>query len=181
MIIINYEKQYTIIYFNIKITFPSSPIPLSLPAAIRADPNLSSVSSSAPRILNIILLNQWVDIRVGAASQWWSNKRMMVKWMYDHIIISPSLPSISPSLTSISPSLTNILPSLARCKPSFAHLSIIEKLHRLYCVVPLPQPYFRMQNYSWVCGLVHSFKPEPTSSDDLFTKHYISLKTFFIY
>ena len=42
---------------------------------------------------------------------------MMVKRVYDHTLISPSL-------TSISLSLTNILPSLA-------HLTIIEKLHRL--------------------------------------------------
>ena len=58
--------------------------------------------------------------------------------MYDHILILPSLMSLSPSLTSISPSLTcilpsltSILPSLALSKPSFAHLTIIEKLHRL--------------------------------------------------
>ena len=82
---------------------------------------------------------------VGAASQRWSNKRMMVyfklmmvkcesmmvKWVYYHIIISPSMTSISPSLTSISPSLTRILPSLAWSKPSFACLTIVEKLHRL--------------------------------------------------
>ena len=59
----------------------------------------------------------------------WSS--MMVKWVYDHELISPSLTSISPSLTSISPSLTSILPSLAWSKPSFAHITIIEKLHRL--------------------------------------------------
>ena len=67
---------------------------------------------------------------VGAASQWWSNERMMVyfklmmvkclsmmvKW-YDHTLIWPSLTSISPSL--------------ALSKPSLAHLTIIEKLHRL--------------------------------------------------
>ena len=89
---------------------------------------------------------------VGAASQWWSNERMMVyfklmmvkcslmmvncllmmvkcfsmmlKWVYDHTLNSPSLIGISPSLTSI-------LPSLAWSVPSFAHLTIIEKLHRL--------------------------------------------------
>ena len=49
---------------------------------------------------------------------------MMVKWVYDHILISPSL-------TDISPSSTSILPSLAWSVPSFAHLTIIEKLHRL--------------------------------------------------
>ena len=42
---------------------------------------------------------------------------MMVKWVYDHTLISPSL--------------TSILPSLAWSKPSFAHLILIEKLHRL--------------------------------------------------
>ena len=42
---------------------------------------------------------------------------MMVEWKYNHTLISPSLTSISPSLTSIIPSL--------------AHLTIIEKLHRL--------------------------------------------------
>ena len=83
---------------------------------------------------------------VGAVSQWWTNERMMVyfklmlvkcslwmmmkfslmmvKWVYDHA-------RISPSLTSISPSLTKILPSLAWSKPSFANLTIVEKLHRL--------------------------------------------------
>ena len=68
-------------------------------------------------------------LTVGAASQWWSNERMMVyfklmmvkcfsmmvKWVNDHILNSPSL-------TSIIPSLTSILPSLAWSKPSFAHL-----------------------------------------------------------
>ena len=89
---------------------------------------------------------------VGAASQWCSNERMMVyfklmmvkrllmmvkcksmmvKCVYDHKVNSPSLTSISPSLTSISPSLMSILPSLAWSKTSFAHLTIIEKLHRL--------------------------------------------------
>ena len=99
-------------------------------------------------------------ITVGAASQWWSNERMMVyfkimmvkcllmmvnclfkmvkclsmmvKWVYVHKLILPSLTGISPSLTSISPSLTSILPSLSWSKPSFAHLTIIEKLHQLY-------------------------------------------------
>ena len=52
---------------------------------------------------------------------------MMVKWVYDHILISPSL-------TSISPSLTSILPSLACSISSFAHLTIIEKQHRLKCM-----------------------------------------------
>ena len=42
---------------------------------------------------------------------------MMVKWVYDHSLISPSL--------------TSILPYLAWSKPSLAHLTIIEKLHRL--------------------------------------------------
>ena len=70
---------------------------------------------------------------VGAASQWWSNERMMVyiklmmvnacQWWWNECI--------SPSLTSISPSLTSILPSLAWGKPSFAYLTIIEKLHQL--------------------------------------------------
>ena len=74
---------------------------------------------------------------VSAASQWRSNERMMVyfklmmvkclsmivKWVYDHTLISPSLTSISPSLTSILPSL--------------AHLTIIEKLHRLQCRIML--------------------------------------------
>ena len=50
---------------------------------------------------------------------------MMVKWVYDHILITPSL-------TSISPSLTSILQSLAWSKPSFVHLTIIEKLHWLH-------------------------------------------------
>ena len=49
---------------------------------------------------------------------------MMVKWVYDHILISPSFTGIWPSLTSSSP-------SLAWSVPSFAHLTIIEKLHRL--------------------------------------------------
>ena len=53
----------------------------------------------------------------------------MSEWSYTQ---SPSLTSISPSLTSIIPSLTSIFPSLALSKPSFAHLTIIEKLHRLY-------------------------------------------------
>ena len=90
---------------------------------------------------------------VGAGSQWCSNERMMVyfklmmvkrllmmvkcksmmvKCVYDHKVNSPSLTSISPSLTSISPSLMSILPSLAGSKTSFAHLTIIEKLHRLF-------------------------------------------------
>ena len=42
---------------------------------------------------------------------------MMVKWIYDHTLITPSL--------------TSILPSSNWSKPSFAHLIIIEKLHRL--------------------------------------------------
>ena len=92
-------------------------------------------------------------IAVGAASQWWSNERMMVhfklmmvkyslmmvkcqsmmvNWVYDLILISPSLTSISPPLTSSSPSLTSIIPSLAWSKPSFAHLTIIEQLHQLH-------------------------------------------------
>ena len=45
--------------------------------------------------------------------------------MVEHTLISPSLTRISPSLTSISPSLTSI-------SPPFAHLTIIEKLHRPY-------------------------------------------------
>ena len=56
----------------------------------------------------------------------------------EHILISPSMTSISPSLmsislslTSISPSLTSILLAFAWSKPLFAHLTIIEKLHRL--------------------------------------------------
>ena len=56
---------------------------------------------------------------------------MMVEWVDDHKLISPSLTSNSPSLTSISPSLPSILLSLAWSKPSFAHLTIIEMLHRL--------------------------------------------------
>ena len=81
---------------------------------------------------------------VRAASQWCSKERimvysklmmvkcqsMMVKWVCDHIFISPSLTSISPSLTSISPSFMSISPPLAWSKPSFAHLTIIEKLQR---------------------------------------------------
>ena len=61
---------------------------------------------------------------------------MMVKWVYHT--------RISPSLTSISPSLTCILPSLAWGKPSFAHLTIIEKLHRLNCCnhFKLLSPYY---------------------------------------
>ena len=43
---------------------------------------------------------------------------MVVKWVYDHLLISPSF--------------TNILPSLAWSKPSFAYFTIIEKLHRLH-------------------------------------------------
>ena len=75
-------------------------------------------------------LNQY-SFAVGAASQWWSNERMMayfklmmvkcysmmVKWVNDHTLNSPSL-------TIISPSLTSILPSLAWSKPiirSFDH------------------------------------------------------------
>ena len=54
---------------------------------------------------------------------------MMVKW-YVYTLISPSLPSIWPSLTSI-------LPSLALSKPSLPHLTIIEKLHRLYIRVSM--------------------------------------------
>ena len=96
------------------------------------------------------MLPPWRTYTVGAASKWWSNEgmmvyfklmmvkrslmmvkcsSMMVKWLYDHIRISPSLTSISPSLTNISPSLTSIL-------PSFAHLTIIEKLHRLLYAWP---------------------------------------------
>jgi len=44
------------------------------------------------------------------------------QWVYDHTLISSSLTSISPSLTSILPSL--------------AHLTIIEKLHRLSYILP---------------------------------------------
>ena len=79
-----------------------------------------------------------------AASQWWSNERimvyfklmlvkcslmmvkcllmmvkcssMMVKWVYDYTLIAPSLTSI-------------LLPAWST--PSFAHLTIIEKLHQL--------------------------------------------------
>ena len=43
---------------------------------------------------------------------------MMVKWVYDHTLISPSL--------------TSILQLLAWSKPSFAHLTIIEKLLQLH-------------------------------------------------
>ena len=87
----------------------------------------------------------------GAASQWWSNERMilyyklmmvkcslmMVKWVYDHTLISLSL-------TSISPYLTSILPSLLWSKPAFAHLTIIEKLHRLQCA-----DRFFISSFSW--------------------------------
>ena len=45
----------------------------------------------------------------------WSS--MMVNWVYDYSLISPSLSSISPLL--------------AWSIPSFAHLTIIEKLHQL--------------------------------------------------
>ena len=55
---------------------------------------------------------------------------MMVKWVYHKLI--------SPSLSSISPSLTSVLPSLTWSKPSFAHLTIIDKLHRLYKWLCLP-------------------------------------------
>ena len=96
--------------------------------------------------LIIILFN---NTAVAAASQRWSNERMivkcslmmvkclsmmvkcssmMVKWLYDHTLISPSLNFISPSLTCI-------LPSLASSKPPFAHSTIIEKLYRLYRAV----------------------------------------------
>jgi len=51
---------------------------------------------------------------------------MMAKGVYNHTLISPSL-------TTISPSLSSILPSLAWGIPSFAHLTIIEELHRLIC------------------------------------------------
>ena len=54
-------------------------------------------------------------------SPWWSNERtmakcsfMMVKWVYDRTLISPSLTSIL---------------------PSFAYLTIIEKLHRHLCTL----------------------------------------------
>ena len=104
-------------------------------------------------------------IAVGAASQWWSNKRMMVyfklkivrcslmmvKWMYDHIIISPSLPSISPSLTII-------LPSLAWGKPSFADLTIIEKLHRLYCLKLIKLGWTEIEY--WL-EFIHHFRQKP--------------------
>ena len=49
---------------------------------------------------------------------------MIVKWVYDHTLISPSL-------TSISPSFRSILLILAWNIPSFANLTIIKKLHRL--------------------------------------------------
>ena len=82
---------------------------------------------------------------LGAASQWWSNERMMVyfkvmmvryslmmvkcssmmvNWVHDHSLISLSLSSISQSLSSI-------WPSLAWSIPSLAYLTIIEKLHQL--------------------------------------------------
>ena len=95
---------------------------------------------------------------VGAASQWWSNERMIVyfklkvvKWACDHTLISPSL-------TIISPALTSIWPSLDWNKPSFAHLTIIEKLHRLVMSVGLfydscphlhPQEIVVAPLYSW--------------------------------
>ena len=83
-------------------------------------------------------------IRVGAASQWWSNERMMVNWVYDHILISPTLTSISPSLTSSSPSLTSILHSLAWSKPSFAHLtfsfSLVINTRRYFALVDTFKP-----------------------------------------
>ena len=100
----------------------------------------------------IIILNCVYNLQaVGAASQWWSNERMMVfvklllvqcslmmrksllmvKWVYDHKHISPSLTSISTSLTSIYSSLTSILLAVAKRKSSYAYLTIIEKLHRL--------------------------------------------------
>jgi len=44
------------------------------------------------------------------------------QWVYDHALISSSLTSISPSSTSTPPSL--------------AHLTIIEKLHRLSYILP---------------------------------------------
>ena len=50
--------------------------------------------------------------------------------MVEHTLISPSLTSISPSLTSIS--------------PPFSHLTIIEKLHRLYSY----------SKYSYICCIV---------------------------
>ena len=64
---------------------------------------------------------------------------IMVKWVYDHILISPSLTSISPSLKSISPSLMSILPSLA-------HLTIIEKLHRLHYLLSFWCFFTRFEN-----------------------------------
>ena len=81
--------------------------------------------NSFQRIFITNYKNLTTGIAVGAASQWGSNERMMiyfklmmvgcslmmVKWVYDHKLISPSL-------TSISLSLTSILPSLAWCKPS---------------------------------------------------------------
>ena len=64
---------------------------------------------------------------------------IMVKWVYDHILISPSLTSISPSLKSISPSLMSILPTLA-------HLTIIEKLHRLHYLLSFWCFFTRFEN-----------------------------------
>ena len=72
---------------------------------------------------------------VGAASQWWSNERMRVYFKMVRcslMLVKCSLIMGRCSLMSISPSLTRILPSLAWSKPPFAHLTIIEKLHRLY-------------------------------------------------
>ena len=97
-------------------------------------PNLNKNKAAPPPMQSFHLLND------GEMREWWLTScsvmmvkwsSMMVKWVYDHELISPSLTSISPSLTSISPSLTSILPSLAWSKPSFAHITIIEKLHRL--------------------------------------------------
>ena len=50
------------------------------------------------------MMVKWANYRILQANDV-KISSMMVKWVYDHILISPSLTSISPSLTSISPSL----------------------------------------------------------------------------
>ena len=57
----------------------------------------------------------------------------------------------SPSLIGILPSLTSILPSLAWSVPSFAHLTIIEKLHRLQWAVKISSFFIWKINSEETC------------------------------
>ena len=79
----------------------------------------------------------------GHMSEWWFTQANDGEMLVNDGKMSIYHTPISPSLTSISPSLTSILPSLAWSKPSFAHLTIIEKLHRLLCIQTADPNQFR--------------------------------------